>query len=96
MDLDALCRQARDHHLELLAEAARERLRSRPRPTRPAATSFRRLLAIALRRWADRLEPSMATSTGPLRALAHREIDVDQAMLLLDYDDRRLRVAANR
>jgi hypothetical protein len=83
VDLDAFCDQARERHQLLIDEAARSRLRrgSKERPAVP----FRGRLALALHRLANRIEPRYAATTvGTLRALAHREIDIDQAMLLLD------------
>lgn len=83
IDVDALSRQTRDHQRQLLDQAARMRLVTSPR--RSVGVPSRRRLALALRHWADRLEPRWeGAPIGTLRALAHGEIDVDQALLLLD------------
>ena len=83
IDADALCRQTRDHQRDLVDQASRTWLVAPA--DRPAGVTARWRLAHGLRRWADRLEPGWdGASIGTLRALAHGEIDVDQALLLLD------------
>ncbi len=87
-NLDAMCRQMLDHHHELLAEAARRRLLSGNVPVPPATNSatrsWRVTVAAWLRRIADRLEPAAdRPGVAMLRAVAHREISVDQALTLL-------------
>ena len=94
VNLDAQQRYASDHQLQLLDEAARQRLvnngpavQSVPKGPSPA---WRRRLAITLRNTADRLEPAASQPrVGVLRAVAHREISVDQALLLLARENRR-------
>ncbi|HEY9288712.1 MAG TPA: hypothetical protein VIT43_11895 [Candidatus Dormibacteraeota bacterium] len=49
----------------------------------PAFRLLRGWAALRLRRMADRLEPSVQPQVGLLRALAHHELDVDQALRLL-------------
>ena len=92
-NLDAMCQQTFDRHQELLAEAARRRLRSSgrqaqatPTPARP----WRVAVATWLRSMADRLEPvADRPQVAMLRAVAHREISVDQALRLLDGNGHR-------
>ena len=87
-NLDAMCRYTFDRHQQLLAEAARRRLLSdrstasfRHRLARP----WRAVVAGWLRRAADRLEPvTDRPQVAMLRAVAHREISVDQGLRLLD------------
>jgi hypothetical protein len=88
-NLDAMCQQTLDRHRELLAAAARRRLVSsgvrersaNPTPARP----WRLTLAAWLRRVANRLDPAPdQPKVAMLRAVAHREISVDQALRLLD------------
>lgn len=87
-NLDAICQQTFDHHQELLADAARRRLvrnRSQAAATHVPTRSWRVGLATWLRRAADRLEPvADPPQVAMLRAVAHREISVDQALRLLD------------
>jgi hypothetical protein len=86
-NLDAMCRQTFDRHQQLLDEAARRRLLSgvREPTTQAPARLFRVAVAAWLRRTADRLEPSTnRPQVAVLRAVAHREISVDQALRLLD------------
>jgi hypothetical protein len=83
-----MCQQTFDRHQKLLAQAARRRLLSTGRqdhanlaPARP----WRIMVASWLRRMADRLEPvAERPQVAMLRAVAHREISVDQALRLLD------------
>ena len=87
-NIDAMCQQTFDRHRELLAEAARRHLlssgRDRPANTAPARR-LRLRLAAWLRRAADRLDPAPdQPKVAMLRAVAHREISVDQALRLLD------------
>ena len=87
-NLGAMCRQTFDHHQQLLAEAARRRLvssSSRGLATDVAVRPWRVAVATWLRRTADRLEPAADRHrVAMLRAVAHREISVDQALTLLD------------
>jgi hypothetical protein len=91
-NLDAMCQQTFDRHQQLLAQAARRRLLSTGRqghaniaPARP----WRATVATWLRRTADRLEPvADRPRVAMLRAVAHREISVDQALRLLDGSNR--------
>lgn len=87
-NLDAMCQQTFDRHQQLLGQAARRRLLSSGRqghttnaPSRP----WRIVVAGWLRSTADRLEPvGDRPQVAMLRAVAHREISVDQALRLLD------------
>jgi hypothetical protein len=87
-NLDAMCQQMFDRHQQLLADAARRRLLSgrvqghaAQAPVRP----WRVAVAAWLRRIAERLEPAAdRPKVAMLRAVAHREISVDQALRLLD------------
>jgi len=87
-NLDAMCHQAFDRHEQLLAEAARRRLASsgvQGWANHRAARPWRVVVATWLRRMADRLEPAPdRPQVAMLRAVAHREISVDQALSLLD------------
>ena len=87
-NLDAMCQQTFDRHQQLIADAARRRLQSGAlqRPEHPArARHWRVRIAILLRRMADRLEPvADRPQVAMLRAVAHREISVDQALRLLE------------
>ncbi|TMC65723.1 MAG: hypothetical protein E6J16_03280 [Chloroflexota bacterium] len=87
-NLDAMCRQTFDRHQERLAEAARRRLvssRSEDFVTHASARPWRVAVAGWLRSIADRLEPmAERPQVAMLRAVAHREISVDQALRLLD------------
>jgi hypothetical protein len=88
VNLDAMQRYTLDHQRELLDEAARRRLiygSAAPPATRSPARSLRGRVATVLRHTADRLEPAPSLPrVGVLRAVAHREISVDQAMRLLE------------
>jgi hypothetical protein len=88
-NLDAMCQQMFDRHQEVLAEAARRRLVSRNVRRTPATHApgrpWRIAVAAWLRRMADRLEPvADRPQVAMLRAVAHREISVEQALRLLD------------
>jgi len=87
-NLEAMCQQTFDRHQQLLAEAARRRLLSsghRGHTTIAPARPWRVAVAIWLRRVADELEPAAdRPQVAMLRAVAHREISVDQALRLLD------------
>jgi hypothetical protein len=87
-NLDAMCQQTFDRHQELLAQAARRRLLSsglQGHATSTPARPWRATLATWLRRVADRLEPvGERPQVAMLRAVAHREISVEQALRLLD------------
>ena len=88
-NLDAMCQQMFDRHQQILADAARRRLVSsnvRRTPARRApARPWRIAVAAWLRRTADWLEPETdRPQVAMLRAVAHREISVDQALRLLD------------
>lgn len=83
-DLDALCQQTFDRQRQLIADAARRRLLAGGR-REEASGPWRVTLARWLRRTADRLEPAADRPiVAMLRAVAHREISVDQALRLLD------------
>jgi hypothetical protein len=87
-NLDAMCQQTFDRHQQLLDQAARRRLLVKgvrgPAVQAPTRT-FRVAVAAWLRRTADRLEPAAdRPQVAMLRAVAHREISVDQALRLLD------------
>ncbi|HET9849691.1 MAG TPA: hypothetical protein VFR68_14180 [Candidatus Dormibacteraeota bacterium] len=86
VNLDAMQRYSFDYQQARLDEAARWRLlESGSAPRTALRPSWRRRAATALRRTADRLEPAPAAPrVGLLRALAHREISVDQALRLLE------------
>lgn len=89
VNIDALERYTLDHQQQLLDEAARWRLinsGSVPRSVPKApAPSLRGRVATMLRRTAHRLEPAVAEPRlGVLRAVAHREISVDQGLRLLE------------
>jgi len=87
-NLDAMCQQTFDRHRQLLAQAARRRLLSsghQGHTTTAASRPWRAVVAGWLRSTADRLEPvADRPQVAKLRALAHREISVDQALRLLD------------
>ena len=87
-DLDALCQQTFDRQRQLIADAARRRLLAggrREEATLAPSGPWRVTLARWLRRTADRLEPAADRPiVAMLRAVAHREISVDQALRLLD------------
>jgi hypothetical protein len=87
-NLDAMCQQTFDRHQRLIADAARRRLLSSALhgPDNSATARLWRVrVAILLRRMADRLAPAAdRPQVAMLRAVAHREISVDQALRLLD------------
>jgi hypothetical protein len=91
INFDAMRQQTYDRHQQLIADAARRRLLSSARqgPDNPAtAWHWRVRIAIVLRRMADRLEPvADRPQVAMLRAVAHREISVDQALRLLEADN---------
>ena len=86
MNLDLLCAATFAHQKELL-DAAETRRMATVLTSAPAVSGGRSLryrLSLGIRRFADWLEPvSEHPSVRLLRAVAHREVDVDQAMLLL-------------
>jgi hypothetical protein len=89
-NFDAMRQQTYDHQQHLLAEAAQRRLLSSvaqggARNQAPAGP-LRVAVAARLRRMADRLEPvaDQRPQVAMLRAVAHREISVDQALRWLD------------
>ena len=86
VNLDALQRDSFDYQQARLDEAARWRLLECGSADRRAPRlSWRRRAATTLRRTADWLEPAPAAPrVGLLRAVAHREISVEQALRLLD------------
>ena len=93
-NLDAMCQQTFERHQQILAAAARRRLVSRGLRERTnsdgEARPWRRTLAAWLRGAADRLEPvADRPQVAMLRAVAHREISVDQALRLLDGNGHR-------
>jgi hypothetical protein len=87
-NLDAMCQQTFDRHQQLLDQAGRRRLLSNSvgePATQAPARPLRVAVAAWLRRTADRLEPpTNRPQVAMLRAVAHREISVDQALRLLD------------
>jgi len=87
-NLEAMCQQTFDRHQQLLAEAARRRLLSsgrRGHRTTALARPWRVVVAGWLRSIADLLDPvADRPQVAMLRAVAHREISVDQALRLLD------------
>jgi len=87
-NLDAMCQQAFDRHRHLIADAARRRQLSSAfqGPDNPApARHWRVTIATLLRRMADRLEPlADRPQVAMLRAVAHREISIDQALRLVE------------
>ena len=88
-NLDAMCQLSFERHHQVLAEAARRRLLSgglqEPATPGPGPTAWRVTVAAWLRRTADRLEPAADhPQVAMLRAVAHREISVDEALRLLD------------
>ena len=93
-NLDAMCQQTFDRHQQILTAAARRRLVSSGLRERTnshgAARPWRRALAAWLRGAADRLEPvADRPQVAMLRAVAHREISVNQALRLLDGNGHR-------
>jgi hypothetical protein len=92
-NLDAMCQQTFERHRQLIAEAARRRLLSSGRQrhtTTDPARPWRAVVAGWLRSTADRLEPvADRPKIAMLRAVAHREISVDQALRLLDGNGHR-------
>jgi hypothetical protein len=88
-NLDAMCQLTFDRHQQLIAEAARRRMVSSGRRERQndhaPARQWRLTLAAWLRGAADRLEPvADRPEVAMLRAVAHREISIDQALSLMD------------
>lgn len=86
MDLEFLCQTSFAHHQRLIDEAARRRLRLSGRRESPASAwpLLRSRLATWLRGIADRVEPApQHPQVRLLRAVAHHELDVDQALRLL-------------
>jgi len=87
-NLDAMCQQTFDRHQQLLAQAARRRLMSsglQGHATSAPMRPWRVMVATWLRRVADWLEPvADRPQVAMLRAVAPREISVDQALRLLD------------
>jgi|SRR5919201_546720 hypothetical protein len=87
IDLNGICRQSLDLHAERLSGAARHRmLAGLTSPAEPGSNrrSWRTQLAMMLRQVADQLEPAPSQPrVALLRAVAHREISVDQALGLL-------------
>ncbi len=89
IDLDAMTRNTFEHQRRLLDEAGRRRLRAGASTSldrhRSPGRAVRTQLAGVLRRTADRLEPAEPQPRiALLRAVAHRELTVDQALTLLD------------
>jgi len=91
INLEAMCQQTFDRHQQLIADAARRLQVSSALqgPDNPAtAWHWRVRIAILLRRMADRLEPvADRPQVAMLRAVAHREISVDQALRLLEANN---------
>lgn len=86
MNLEMMCETTLSHQQHLLQEAAERRLVSSgtATPTVPLRRGGRRRVACLLRRFADWLEPAPSQPrVALLRAVAHHEIDVEQAMRLL-------------
>jgi hypothetical protein len=91
MNLDLLCENTFSHQHELLHEASRRRMLRTAAIPMPERRRSR--LAFLLRRLADWLEPTaVQPRVGLLRAVAHHEIDVEQAMRLLNSNGHRSRV----
>lgn len=87
VNLDALQRYTVDHQRELLDAASRRRLLNQSRRPTSMRPPLRARMAAGLRRVADRLEPVASPSrVGVLRAVAHREISIDQALRLLEVN----------
>jgi hypothetical protein len=94
MESGWLWHAAQSHHQQLIDEAARSRWSVASEAPRAAAfTGLRSRAALRLRWIADRLEPAGQPQLGVLRAVAHHELDVDQALRLLGPA---LRVTARR
>lgn len=95
MDLELLCQNTLARQRELLDEAVRRRLLSGALTTgrRRVHQSGRMVVAAMLRKMADRLErPALTPQLGVLRAVGHREVDVEQGLWLLeDVNGRRAR-----
>lgn len=86
MNLDLLCAATFAHQQELLdaAENRRKAIIPTVAPSASDGRSLRYRLSSGIRRLADWLEPDAERPTVRLlRAVAHRELDVEQAMLLL-------------
>jgi hypothetical protein len=87
-NLDAMCQQTFERHHRLLAQAARRRPLSsglQGHTNTARIRPWRAVVAGWLRNTADRLEPvADRPQVAMLRAVAHREISVDQALRLLD------------
>lgn len=84
MESGWLWQAAQSHQRQLMDEAARyRRLERQQGASVPASSGLRSWAALRLRRIADRLEPSVQPHLGVLRAVAHRELDVEQALGLL-------------
>ncbi len=86
MNLDLLCAATFAHQQELLdaAEKRRQAIVPTVSPAVSDGRSLRYRLSSGIRRLADWLEPDAERPTVRLlRAVAHRELDVEQAMLLL-------------
>ena len=79
-----LWQAAQSHQQQLIDEAAQyHRLGEGDAVRLPASSGLRSWTALRLRRIADRLEPSVQPQLGILRAVAHHELDVEQALRLL-------------
>lgn len=84
MESGWLSQAATSHHKALIDEAARyRRVRGLDAPRAWDLTTLRRWTALRLRWIADRLEPATRPQVGVLRAVAHHELDIDQALRLL-------------
>ena len=75
---------AQTHQQQLIDEAARDRrIGASDHPRAAGLIGLRGWAALRLRRMADRLEPVAVPEVGVLRAVAHDELDIDQALWLL-------------
>ena len=83
MESGWLWQAAQSHQRQLIDEAARHRRRQEGSRRVAAASGLRSWTALRLRRLADWLEPSVQPQLRILRAVAHHELDVEQALWLL-------------
>lgn len=84
MESGWLWQTAQSHQRQLIDEAARQRRLADAHGTSIARwNGARSWAALRLRRIADWLEPPVQPRIGLLRAVAHHELDVEQALRLL-------------
>ena len=91
MDLDGICAQTLADHRRRVAAAGRwHDVAMSPKPRKGLQRpGWRNLVASRLRHNADRIEPGPSTPrVALLRAVAHRELTIDQALLLLSSEVR--------